>query len=104
MRLAWRMDVSGLLLIPMTALITALWIGVAGLSSKAPTLRLPFLLSYGLGVLSMQPWLIASWRQAGMFAVMAAMLPIPIAVGCLIGTMAAMVAIAVKRWLARPEQ
>lgn len=96
------MDVSGLLLIPMTAPIAALWIGVAALSSKAPTLRLAFLLSFGLGVLSMQPWLIASWQQAGMFVVMAAMLPIPIAVGCLIGTMAAMAAIAVARRLVRP--
>lgn len=49
------MDFSGLLLIPLAALITAAWIiGVAMLSSRAATLRPPFLLSYSLGVLFMR--------------------------------------------------
>lgn len=99
------MDVSGLLLIPLAALITAGWIvGVAALSSRAATLRPPFLLSYSLGVLFMQPWLIASWQEAGMFAVMLVMLALGIAAGCIIGAMPAMAAVALTRRLARPKR
>ncbi len=99
------MDFSGLLLIPLAALITAAWIvGVAMLSSRAATLRPPFLLSYSLGVLFMQPWLIASWQDAGMFAVMLVMLTIWIAAGCIIGAMPAMAAVALTRRLARPKR
>ena len=99
------MDFSGLLLIPLAALITAAWIiGVAMLSSRAATLRPPFLLSYSLGVLFMQPWLIASWQEAGMFAVMLVMLTIWVAAGCIIGAMPAMAAVALTRRLARPKR
>ncbi|KQU57508.1 hypothetical protein ASG67_17290 [Sphingomonas sp. Leaf339] len=99
------MDFSGLLLIPLAALITAAWIvGVAMLSSRAATLRPPFLLSYSLGVLFIQPWLIASWQEAGMFAVMLVMLTIWIAAGCIIGAMPATAAVALTRRLARPKR
>lgn len=99
------MDFSGLLLIPLAALITATWlVSVATLSSRTGTLRLPFLLSYSAGVLLMQPWLIASWQEAGMFAVMLVMLAIWIAGGCIIGAMPAMAVIALTRKLARPKR
>ena len=96
------MDFSGLLLIPLAALITAARVvGVAVLSSRAATLRPPFLLSYSLGVLFMQPWLIASWQEAGMLGVMLVMLALSIAAGCIIGAMPAMAAVALTRRLAR---
>ncbi len=99
------MDFSGLLLIPLAALITATWIvGIAALSSGAATLRPPFLLSYGVGVLFMQPWLIASWQEAGMLAVMSVMLTIWIAAGCIIGAMPAMAAVALTRKLVRRKR
>lgn len=99
------MDFSGLLLIPLAALIAAAWIvGVAALSSRAATLRLPFLFSYCLGVLFMQPWFIASWQEAGMFGVMLVMLALWIAAGCIIGAMPAMAAVALARRLARPKR
>jgi hypothetical protein len=55
------MDFSGLLLIPLAALITAVWIiGVSILSKSGPGFRSPFLLSYGLGVIFMEPWRIST--------------------------------------------
>jgi hypothetical protein len=99
------MDFSGLLLIPLAALITATWlVGVATLSSRAGTLRPPFLLSYSFGLLFMQPWLITSWQEAGMFAVMLVTLAIWIAAGCIIGAMPVVAAIALTRKLARPKR
>ncbi|MDP1026800.1 hypothetical protein Q5H91_06225 [Sphingomonas sp. KR1UV-12] len=96
------MDFSGLLLIPLAALVTGAWIvGVSALSSSSATLRPPFCVSYCLGVLFMQPWLIASWQQAGMFAVMLVMLALWIAAGCIIGAIPAMASVALTRWLAR---
>ncbi|WP_093664536.1 hypothetical protein [Sphingomonas gellani] len=96
------MDISGLLLTPLAALITAMWIvGVRALSSHVPTLRPPFLLSYILGVLLMQPWYTASWRDFGMFAVMLVVQALSIAVGCIIGAVPAMAAVALTRRLAR---
>jgi len=104
-RVACRMDLSGLLLIPLAALTTAAWIvGVAALSSRAATLRPPFLVSYSLGVLFMRPWLIASWQDAGMFVAMLVMLAIWVAAGCIIGAMPAMAAVALTRRLARPKR
>jgi hypothetical protein len=96
------MDFSGLLLIPIAAVITAAWIvSVAALSSRAATLRPPFLLSYSIGVLFMHPWLVASWQDAGMLGVMLVMLALWIAAGCIIGAMPAMAAVALTRRLAR---
>lgn len=80
------MDFSGFLLIPFAAIITACWIIGAALLSKRPHwLRVPFLISYSLGVIFMQPWLIASWQDAGMMGVMLVTLMISIAAGCVIG-------------------
>ncbi|MEO7691815.1 MAG: hypothetical protein ABIS51_21205 [Sphingomonas sp.] len=99
------MDFSGLLVIPLAAFISATWIvGVAALSSRAATFRPPFLLSYTLGVLFMQPWLIASWQEMGMFGVMLVMLALWIAAGCIIGAIPAMAAVALARRLARFNQ
>jgi hypothetical protein len=79
-------EFSGFLLIPLAAVITACWIIGAALLSKRPHwLRIPFLISYGLGVIFMQPWLIASWQDAGMMGVMLVMLMLSIAAGCVIG-------------------
>lgn len=80
------MDFSGLIVIPLAALITAGWlIGAALLRKRGPGFRLPFLLSYVLGVLLMEPWRIGSWQHLGMFAVMLVMLLFSTAAGCLIG-------------------
>ena len=80
------MDFSGLILIPLAALITAGWIiGAALLSKRGPGFRNPFFLSYVLGVLFMEPWHIASWEHLVMFAVMLVMLLFSTAAGCLIG-------------------
>jgi len=80
------MDFSGFILIPMAAMITAGWIiGAALLSKRSPGFRRPFLLSYMLGVLFIEPWDIASWQHMGMFAVMLVMLVFWTAAGCLIG-------------------
>ena len=80
------MDFSGLIVIPLAALITAGWlIGAALLSKRGPGFRPPFLLSYVLGVLFMEPWHIGSWQHLGMFAVMLVMLLFSAAAGCLIG-------------------
>ena len=80
------MDFSGFILIPLAAVITAFWIiGAALLSKRGPGFRTPFLLSYGLGVIFMEPWRIASWQHVGIFAVMLVMLVFWVVLGCLIG-------------------
>lgn len=99
------MDFSGLVLIPLAAAVTAVWIiGASAFSSGKATLRVPFLLSYGLGVLFMQPWLVASWQEAGMVGVMLVMLLIWIAAGCIIGAIPALATVALVRWLVRPRR
>ncbi|PAX06965.1 hypothetical protein CKY28_12920 [Sphingomonas lenta] len=99
------MDFSGLLVIPLAAIISAAWIvGAALLSQRVATFRPPFLLSYALGVLPMQPWLIASWLDAGMFVVMLVMLALWVTAGCTVGAMPAMAAVALVRRFARPKQ
>lgn len=99
------MDFSVLILIPVAALITTGWIlGVAAVSSRAATLRLPILLSYSFDALFMQPWLIASWQEAGMFAVMLVMMAFWIAAGCIIGAIPAMAAVALTRRLSRSKR
>ena len=80
------MDFSGLIVIPLAALISAGWlIGAALLAKPGPGFRPPFLLSYMLGVLLMEPWHISSWQHLGVFAVMLVMLLFSTAAGCLIG-------------------
>ena len=99
------MDFSGVLLIPLAALLTGAWIvGVAAFSKREATFRPPFLLSYGLGILFMQPWHVASWQEAGMLAAMLVMLALHIAAGCIIGAMPAMAGVALKRRMARPKR
>jgi hypothetical protein len=80
------MDFSGLIVIPLAALITAGWIiGAALMSKRGADLRLPFILSYAVGVVLMEPWRIATWQHLGMFAVMLIMLLFSTLVGCLLG-------------------
>jgi len=101
------MDLSGLVLIPIAALITAGWIvGAALLSKRGPRFRPPFLLSYGLGVLLMEPWHIASWQGIGMFAVMLVAIVFSVAAGCLIGGVPAFLIVSIgaklrHHWLSR---
>ena len=92
------MDFSGFLLIPVAAVITACWIvGAALLSRRSPRFRGPFLLSYGLGVILMQPWLMASWQDAGVMGVMLLVLSLWITAGCLIGAIPGMLVVALGR-------
>lgn len=80
------MDFSGFILIPLAAVITFCWIiGSAVLSKNGLGFRAPFLLSYGLGVIFMEPWRIAAWQELGMFAVMLIMLALWVAAGWIIG-------------------
>ncbi|WP_293873270.1 hypothetical protein [Sphingomonas sp. UBA978] len=80
------MDFSGLIVLPLAALITACWIvGTAVLSKNGPGFRAPFLLSYGFGAIFMEPWKIAAWQELGMFAIMLVMLALWVAAGCVVG-------------------
>lgn len=80
------MGISGIIFIPLAAVITLCWIiGSAVLSKNGPGFRAPFFLSYGLGVIFMEPWRIAAWQELGMFAVMLVMLALSVAAGCIIG-------------------
>lgn len=77
---------SGLIVLPFAAVITACWIvGAAVLSKNGPGLRAPFILSYGFGVILMEPWRIAAWQELGMFAIMLVMLGLWVAAGCIVG-------------------
>lgn len=96
------MNFSELLLIPTSAAIAACWIiGRAILSKKEAGLQTPFLLSYGLGVLLMEPWTVQAWQEAGMFFVMLLMLALSVIVGCIIGAVPALIAIATTTRLRR---
>lgn len=96
------MDFSGFILIPLAAMITAVWIvGAALLSKRSPGFRPPFLLSYALGVFFMKPWYIASWQPLGMFAVMLVMLVFWVAAGCLIGGLPAVFFVSIASKLRR---
>lgn len=90
------MDFSGLIMIPVAAVITACWvIGAPALSKQTPRFRSPFLVSYALGVVLMEPWRIADWQALGMFAVMLVALAISIAAGCIAGGVPAAIAVSV---------
>lgn len=96
------MDFSGLVLIPLAAVVTACWmIGAAILSKRGPGFRVPFVVSYGLGVIFMEPWKIAGWQDLGWFAVALVMLALWIAVGCIIGGLPAALVISVGTKLRR---
>lgn len=96
------MDVSGFILIPLSALITASWlIGAALLSESNPRLKLPFLLSFTLGVLFMEPWLVTSWPQAGYFAFQLVLVGVWTAFGWLFGGLAAAILTGVAAKLLR---
>jgi hypothetical protein len=95
-------DFSGLILIPLAAVITACWIiGAAVLSKRGPGFRAPFLLSYGFGVIFMEPWRIAAWQDLGMFAVMLMMLVLWVAAGCIFGGVPAALVVAIGTRLRR---
>ena len=90
------MDFSGFLMIPSAAVITAIWIvGAALMSKRGHGFRAPFLLSYGLGIIFMEPWTIGSWEHVGMFLVMLVMLALWGAIGCLIGGLLAALIVSV---------
>ena len=90
------MDFSGFIMIPLAAVITACWIiGSAVLSKKGPGCGAPFLLSYGLGVIFMEPWRIGAWQELGMFAIMLLMLALWVAGGCIIGAIPAALIVSV---------
>jgi len=80
------MDFSGLIVLPLAALITACWIvSAAVLSKNGPGFQAPFLLSYGFGVMFMEPWKIVAWQELGMFGIMLVMLALWVAAGCVVG-------------------
>jgi len=90
------MDLSGLVVVPLAAFITAGWIvSEALLSNHRPGFRPPFLLSYLLDVMFMEPWHIASWQDVGMFAVILVGLVFSVAAGCLIGGVPALLIVSI---------
>ncbi|MDR6136396.1 hypothetical protein QE361_003401 [Sphingomonas sp. SORGH_AS802] len=94
------MDASFLISIPLAALITACWmIGAAIAAKDGPGFRGPFLLSYGLSALFMEPWRIAVWEELGIFAITLVMLVIWVAVGCIIGGIPTTIAVALAKRL-----
>jgi hypothetical protein len=96
------MDVSGLVLIPFAAMLTTCWmLGAAILSKHSPGFRGPFLLSYGLGAIFMEPWRIATWQELGMFTVMLLLLALWVAGGCIIGGIPAVLIVSLARKLRR---
>ena len=99
------MDFSGFILIPLAAVITACWIiGAAVFAKRRFGLRGPFLLSYGLGVIVMEPWRITAWQDLGMFAVMLVMLVLWVAGGCLIGAVPAALIVSIINKLRRRSE
>ena len=48
-----------------------------------------FLLSYGLGVIFLEPWTIGAWQELGMFAITLVMLALWVAGGCIFGAVPA---------------
>lgn len=95
------MDVVGLLMLPLGAIITATWVIIAAALGREPTFRSPFLVAYALAILLMQPWHIGSWQNAGMALVMLVMSAIPIAVGCVAGGIPAALVVSLFRKLAQ---
>ena len=80
------MDFSGVIVLPLAAPITACWIvSAVVLKNNGPSFRAPFLLSYGFGVIFMEPWEIATWQELGMFAIMLVMFSLWVAAGCVVG-------------------
>lgn len=98
------MDVTGLLMLPLAAIITATWIIIGAVRRREPTFRGPFLLTYVLAILLMQPWHIGSWQEAGMACVMLVMTAIPIAAGCIAGGIPAILIVFLARKLAHARQ
>ncbi|UVO52197.1 hypothetical protein M0208_17385 [Sphingomonas sp. SUN019] len=92
------MDFSGILIIPMSAIITALFIiGTAIFSRREPGFRLPFVTSFLLGVAFLQPWHVTSMAQAGMVVLMLTMICLWAAAGCIIGAIPALIAVAIAK-------
>lgn len=94
------MDFSGFILIPLAAVITACWIiGASTISKNSPGFRPLFLLSYGLGVILMEPWRIAAWQELGMLVMMLVLLAFWIAAGCIIGGIPSALIVSLSRKL-----
>ena len=94
------MDFAALIVMPLAAIITAVWtIGVGITSKPGAGFRAPFLASYALGVILTEPWKIASWGHLGMFAVMLFMLAMWVAFACIVGGLSAAFITSVARKL-----
>lgn len=87
-------------MLPLAAITAAAWVIGGAVLRRGPTFRGPFLFSYFLAVLLMQPWQIASWQEAGMTVVMLIMAAIPVACGCGAGGLSAVVIVSLVRRLA----
>ncbi len=93
------MDFTGLLMLPLAAITTAAWVIGGAVLRRESTFRGPFLFSYSLAVLLMQPWQISSWQEAGMTVVMFIMAAIPVACGCAAGGLSAVLIVSLVRRL-----
>jgi len=98
------MDLLGVVLLPLTAAVTACWIiGAAVLARRRPSFRASFLPFCGLGILASEPWRVGSAQELGMMVIMLVMLAIPIAIGCFVGRLLGVGAISVVQKLRRPS-
>lgn len=100
-----EMDFSGIIIIPLSAAITAVvMIGTALLSRRSVGFGLPFGLSFLLGVILLQPWLmirsLSDLSELPMIFLMFALVALWVAAGCLIGGVPTAIAIAIGSKLA----
>ena len=81
------MDFSFIPIIGLSAILSAAWLILVHIKQRPGSkFRPPFLVSYLLGILMMEPWRIASAQDVGMFAVLLFfMLPLWVSIGWLIG-------------------
>ncbi len=99
------MDFSGFLIIPLSAIVTAFWmIGSAVLSRRGLSFRTPFAISFALGVIFLEPWRIASFEEAGMFAIMLFLIAIWVIGGCIIGAIPAAVIVSLGQKILSRKQ
>lgn len=93
------MDFSGLLIIPLSAIVSALvLVGAAAASRERPRLLFPFLFSFGLSIAILQPWRgLYSVSDYGLSAMMLGLIALWVAMGTVLGAAPALLAIAAAK-------
>ena len=101
------MDISGLLIIPLSAILTAASIiGAALLSRPRPRLIYPFAASFVLGFLFLGPWRWPANNEWGLLAAELGLIAFWVTFGVAIGALSSVIAIKLSRVMqgfARPR-